>query len=136
MRYHRVLLKIHNALCNNDFNVLESLCSNYSVSSIFLWCFIIEYRKEKTQFEQESMVWNVKKLKRSRKEKKMLCWALSYYDKKNQREWMFSRVSLQNVRKQRASSITGDLQSMVCVTAIHKENQCSHSILPLLYSTW
>lgn len=29
------------------------------------------------------MVWNVKKLKRSRKEKKMLCWALSYYEKKS-----------------------------------------------------
>lgn len=72
MRYHRVLLKIHNALCNNDFNALESLCNNYSVSSIFLWCFIIEYRKEKTQFEQESMVWNVKNLKRSRKEKKVV----------------------------------------------------------------
>lgn len=92
MRYHIVLLKIHNALYSNDSNALESLYSHYSLSSIFLWCFIIENKKEEIQFVQESMALNVKKLKRSRKERN--CAGLWAIVKKNQREWMFSRVSL------------------------------------------
>lgn len=46
------------------FHALESLCSNYSVSSIFRWCFIIAKRKEKrTQCEQEGKALHEKKKK-------------------------------------------------------------------------
>lgn len=49
------------------FHALESLCSNYSVSSIFRWCFIIAKRKEKrTQCEQEGKALHEKKKRQER----------------------------------------------------------------------
>lgn len=78
-------------------HALESIGRNYSVISIFWWCFIIAKRKEKrTQFEQEGKVLHAKKM-RTRKEREILLSSELLWGKArqaSQTEWMISRASL------------------------------------------